>query len=485
MSFDWRGVPSYSHGSTSERPDRNVTTPNVGPSAQTYPEKHERLQQRLHEVLEDNTRLAALLDDARLQIEQLHSENVSLRDRLLCTADRSASGHMDRPPLPSMHTPVTTEVAANAPMHGQNRAAPMRPNSALHLPAFETTHGPLSAPAAAYRHRPWADDPPYGHTSYCGSSSGTGLRRTAAAGQQHSQITPCYSDSALARSEAREALPSICNPTDRSRLPLTPSDDHAGNAPARLDATLRVPGKRRKRHHDIASKVRSVQPVPRDSNGNYEMPVQVGILVVLNLGKVIWDRDAFHNERYIWPVGYTVQREYYSMVDPHRDVIYTCWVSEGKDSPLFHIEAEDMPDAPIMAPTATGAWTTVLRKVNQIRRREHSNSASGPDYFGFSHPTIAKMIQDLHGVARCRTYVMQNFVEMKERHVRGVVKKGRGGRPSIEMLSRGQRALMTVSAPASSPPSGRASQPEEPGFVRRISVATLTNADNASEPSTS
>ncbi|KAJ2824466.1 hypothetical protein IWW50_003321 [Coemansia erecta] len=409
MSFDWRGVPSYSHGSTSERPDRNVTTPNVGPSAQTYPEKHERLQQRLHEVLEDNTRLAALLDDARLQIEQLHSENVSLRDRLLCTADRSASGHMDRPPLPSMHTPVTTEVAANAPMHGQNRAAPMRPNSALHLPAFETTHGPLSAPAAAYRHRPWADDPPYGHTSYC----------------------------------------------------------------------------RRKRHHDIASKVRSVQPVPRDSSGNYEMPVQVGILVVLNLGKVIWDRDAFHNERYIWPVGYTVQREYYSMVDPHRDVIYTCWVSEGKDSPLFHIEAEDMPDAPIMAPTATGAWTTVLRKVNQIRRREHSNSASGPDYFGFSHPTIAKMIQDLHGVARCRTYVMQNFVEMKERHVRGVVKKGRGGRPSIEMLSRGQRALMTVSAPASSPPSGRASQPEEPGFVRRISVATLTNADNASEPSTS
>ncbi|KAJ1854462.1 hypothetical protein GGH12_004251 [Coemansia sp. RSA 1822] len=272
-------------------------------------------------------------------------------------------------------------------------------------------------------------------------------------------------------------------PVDETQQTQTPPDDYAKNASASLEAAPRVPGKRRKRHHDIASKIRSVQPVPRDIHGNYEMPVQVGILVVLNLGRVVWDRDTFHNERYIWPVGYTVQREYYSMVDPHTDVIYTCWVSEGKDAPLFHVEAEDMPDASIVAPTATGAWTAVLRKVNQIRHREHSNSASGPDYFGFSHPTIAKMVQDLPGADRCRTYVMQNFVEMKDRHVRGVVKKGRGGRPSIDMLNRGQRALMAASA--SSPSSAHTAQPEEAGLVRRISVATLTNTISASETSPS
>ncbi|KAJ2159310.1 hypothetical protein GGF46_003102 [Coemansia sp. RSA 552] len=229
-------------------------------------------------------------------------------------------------------------------------------------------------------------------------------------------------------------------------------------------AAARIPGKRRKRHHDIASKVRSVQPVPRDRDGNYEMPVQVGVLMVLRLGRVVWDRDVFHNERYIWPVGYTVQREYYSMVDPDREVIYTCWVSEGKDAPLFHIEAEDMPDSPVTAPTATGAWTTVLRRVNQIRHRVHSNSASGPDYFGFSHPTIAKMIQDLAGSDKCRAYVRQHFVEMKERHVRGVLKKGRGGRPPAELFSRGQRALKASS--------GKLAQQQDQ--ARRISVATLT-----------
>ncbi|KAJ2445407.1 hypothetical protein GGI03_007671, partial [Coemansia sp. RSA 2337] len=87
-------------------------------------------------------------------------------------------------------------------------------------------------------------------------------------------------------------------------------------------------GKRRKRHHDIASKIRSVQPVPRGEDGRYEMPVQVGVLTVLSLGTVIWDREAYHNERYIWPVGYTVQREYYSMTCPEKQVIYTCWVTD-------------------------------------------------------------------------------------------------------------------------------------------------------------
>ncbi|KAJ2365964.1 hypothetical protein H4S01_002965 [Coemansia sp. RSA 2610] len=374
------------------------------------------------------------------------------------------------------------------------------------LPTPEASGGPQSAPATADGPTPWTYDLPYGRSGegrgYYQSSGQYSLPRQPPGpgaverfechssfvearcgchrggnGQGHGYSVCCYTDSASSTADAKDAITSTYRPADSAteQAVVTP------------DTVPRVPGKRRKRHHDIASKVRSVQPVPRDQDGNYEMPVQVGILVVLNLGKVVWDRDAFHNERYIWPVGYTVQREYYSMIDPRQDVIYTCWVSESKDTPLFHIEAEDAPDAPIVAPTATGAWTAVLRKVNQIRHREHSNSASGPDYFGFSHPTIAKMIQDLPGASRCRSYVMQHFVEMKDRHVRGVVKKGRGGRPSIEMLSRGQRALM-ASASSSSPSvcvsrvgDGQNPVPDDPDEPRRMSVATLTHADSASK----
>ncbi|OMH82791.1 Transforming growth factor beta regulator 1 [Zancudomyces culisetae] len=204
-------------------------------------------------------------------------------------------------------------------------------------------------------------------------------------------------------------------------------------------------GKKRKRQVELSSRIRSVQPVPKDADGNYILPIQVGILTLLNLGKIVTDRETFHNERYIWPVGYVVQREYGSMIDPEKNVIYTCRIDDGGDGPRFYIESEDMPGKPIIAHTATGAWTTAVKLVNKIRKREHSNSASGPDYFGFSHPTIAKMIQDLEGSQLCKNYVFQRFTEMKDRHVRGVVKKGRGGKPSTFMLARGQEALKKFS----------------------------------------
>lgn len=53
----------------------------------------------------------------------------------------------------------------------------------------------------------------------------------------------------------------------------------------------------------------------------------------------------------------------------------------------------------------------MVKTANMIRRRDHSNSASGPDYFGFSNATIAKLIQDLPNADKCKTYVMQLFEE--------------------------------------------------------------------------
>lgn len=95
------------------------------------------------------------------------------------------------------------------------------------------------------------------------------------------------------------------------------------------------------------------------------------------------------------------------MVDADKTVNYTCTISDGGDGPRFHVTPEDAPDKAVTATTATGAWTAVIRVANALRKREHSNSASGPDYFGFSHPTVAKLIQDLPNVDKCENYVMQ------------------------------------------------------------------------------
>jgi hypothetical protein len=69
----------------------------------------------------------------------------------------------------------------------------------------------------------------------------------------------------------------------------------------------------------------------------------------------------YHNERYIYPVGYTVSREYFSMKDPEKVVTYTCTVRDGGLVPQFVVTAEDSPEEPVVATSATGAWTQIVR----------------------------------------------------------------------------------------------------------------------------
>ncbi|CAG8667495.1 7682_t:CDS:2 [Acaulospora colombiana] len=75
----------------------------------------------------------------------------------------------------------------------------------------------------------------------------------------------------------------------------------------------------------------------------------------------------------------------------------------------FIVQADDAPDQPIVASSATGAWTPVIKQANSIRNRKHSNAASGPDYFGLSQPTIRKMIQELPNSEKCENYIFQEF----------------------------------------------------------------------------
>lgn len=53
----------------------------------------------------------------------------------------------------------------------------------------------------------------------------------------------------------------------------------------------------------------------------------------------------------------------------------------------------------------------IVKTANQIRNRQHSNSVSGPDFFGLAQNTIKHLIQGLSGADQLRDYVWQNFHE--------------------------------------------------------------------------
>ena len=100
-----------------------------------------------------------------------------------------------------------------------------------------------------------------------------------------------------------------------------------------------------------------------------------------------------------------------------QNVDYVCRISSGLaegstgEVPIFEILPSDQPGYVISHHSPTGAWTTVLRAANRLRNKETSNSASGPDYFGFSHPVIAKLIQELPNADKCIGYIKQEFIE--------------------------------------------------------------------------
>ncbi|CAO3637774.1 unnamed protein product [Cunninghamella blakesleeana] len=216
-------------------------------------------------------------------------------------------------------------------------------------------------------------------------------------------------------------------------------------SPRELATVASAPPKRSKLSK-VPTKTRRVQPIERDENGNPKLPQQIGVLTVLKLGTIVSDRETFHNERYIFPVGYTVSRTYPSMIDPNSNTVITSTILDGGDGPRFHVVAEDMKDEPIIANSATGAWTVVVRRSNQIRNRDHSNSASGPDYYGFKHPTIAKMIQDLPGARDLQHYVWQGFEEMEPRAAKGVMAAAEKKRGNLEQMGSANRRGISSSS---------------------------------------
>lgn len=167
---------------------------------------------------------------------------------------------------------------------------------------------------------------------------------------------------------------------------------------------------KRLKAHTVTSKSYSIPMVPRDKSGRPVLPLNVGIMTVNCLGEVCM-REHFHTERYIFPVGYSVNRRYLSARDPNAETVYNCTILDGGDGPKFQIIANDMADKPIIAGTATGAWSVVVRAANHVRNRQHSNSVSGPDFFGLGQNTIKHLIQELPGADRLKDYVWQNFVE--------------------------------------------------------------------------
>lgn len=166
------------------------------------------------------------------------------------------------------------------------------------------------------------------------------------------------------------------------------------------------PKPKRKKPGTAKKKVQSLHM--NDSNVPM-FPITLGTLTIYDLGEILPQKSGFHSERYIWPVGYCSTRLYPSMIDPDRRIQYFCYIKDGGNEPLFEIIAEDEPDKPVTASTATACHCFILKRLNKARGKETTNTGSGPEFFGFSHSTIQYLIQCLPGANKCEKYIPSSF----------------------------------------------------------------------------
>ena len=146
-------------------------------------------------------------------------------------------------------------------------------------------------------------------------------------------------------------------------------------------------------------------------------PIRITDRVTIeSLGEIVWERDSFHNERHIFPVGYKSSREFASRVDPNGRTYYDSEILDGGDTPLFRVTPRDAPHLRVERESASGVWVAIANAVNAIRGGQRSKvTVSGTEMYGLSHPLVSILIQELPGVERLRKFKPQiSFASQKK-----------------------------------------------------------------------
>jgi len=170
---------------------------------------------------------------------------------------------------------------------------------------------------------------------------------------------------------------------------------------------------------------KSYLPVPMDESGQPILPFPLSANVkLISLGKIVdpAKKPLFHVKKYIYPAGFRTEKYFLSYKNPGTRCWYTNEIIEETEDPkpIFKVTAADDPENPSSSRSATGAWSTILRRIKEskpVDKRRCSTSVSGPEYFSLANNTILKLIQDLPGAEKCTKYERKTFQPTKKRRL--------------------------------------------------------------------
>lgn len=153
----------------------------------------------------------------------------------------------------------------------------------------------------------------------------------------------------------------------------------------------------------------------KSSQTHLTLPLNLGSLSLLSLGKVVRDSEHFHDQQYIWPEGFIAVRKFPSTKDPDTIVEYKMQVLRNpcmQSLPMFRVIPAD--EATIEGPSPFSCWKKVYKKLRKAQEKMGQSTSpdqdkrkqfrSGAHMFGFSNPRVAKLIQALPNARACTKF---------------------------------------------------------------------------------
>ena len=141
--------------------------------------------------------------------------------------------------------------------------------------------------------------------------------------------------------------------------------------------------------------VKQIQNSMAEEHDEVTYILRIGGLVLHNIGQLLPHQiqsGIFHNRNFIYPVGYSITRFYWSMRHPNRRCAYHCSIINVDNKPMFRIRIQENPNEPyeeILESSAKTAWHKIVDEIDSIRRKHRlvkmfSVFVSGEDLYGLT-----------------------------------------------------------------------------------------------------
>lgn len=152
--------------------------------------------------------------------------------------------------------------------------------------------------------------------------------------------------------------------------------------------------------------------------------MRIGSLIFLNIGQLLPHQlHAFHSPTSIYPVGYKVNRFFWSMRALKRRCKYICSIVDNDGRPQFIVEVQEEGFDKVVyrADSPKAVWQEIISSIVRMRKdaggiKIFNDYISGEDLFGLSEQSVMRILESLPGVDSLPDYNFRfgrsHFIEL-------------------------------------------------------------------------